>query len=87
MSNSSQENYGIIWKQKSLEITSWREKYKIVFTFGLGRSEPKSLLPLSAAARTAVWEMVGQLSRSRDVHTNQLALSIGTLNVFEKEII
>jgi hypothetical protein len=82
MSNSSQENYGIIWKS---EVGV--RKYKIVFTFGLGRSEPKSLLPLSAATRTAVWETVGQLSRSRDVHTNQLALSIGTLNVFEKEII
>ncbi len=59
-------------------------KYKIVFTFGLGRSEPKSLLPLSAAASTAVWEMVGQLSRSRDVHTNQLAVCRSALEMFLK---
>lgn len=60
-------------------------KFKIVFTFGLGRSEPKSLLPLSAAARTAVWEMVGQLSRSRDVHTNQLAAYQSALEMFLKK--
>lgn len=57
MSISFQENYGIIWKQGSLEITSWREKIQNSFYFWLGAF--CCVLPLSAAARTAVWEMVG----------------------------